>query len=212
MSDQAGNTGRGITDPSQPAKSAFGLGMAALIMTIFGFVWLGWGFSVSRPFTDFSSGSLFPATRWLSFYAVFLGLLGFSIQNLRRDKKRMKTLSVSPNHFRSGFAKPFKVISFFEGTGCGIVVLLTVVYHRLDLLAAGISLVVGLHFLPLARLFRFPSYYVAGLLIIVCDLLSLVLLRGESITLAVGVATGAVLWITAIYALLRPASFSARLP
>ena len=48
MSDQAGkNTGRAISDLSQSAKSAFGLGMAALIMTIFGFVWLGWGFSVS---------------------------------------------------------------------------------------------------------------------------------------------------------------------
>jgi hypothetical protein len=207
MNAQGDDLVPGLIDPSQPAGSAFGLGMAAVIMTVFGFVWFGWGFSVSRTFTDFSSGSLLPATCWLSFYAISLGLLGFSVHALRRRKKQMRALSASPSDFWSRFGKPFRVISFFEAVDCGIVVFLAVVFHRLDLLAAGISFVVGLHFLPMARLFRFSSYYVAGLLIIVCDLLSVVLLRGDDITLAVGVATGAVLWITAIYALLRSREF-----
>lgn len=73
----------------------------------------------------------------------------------------------------------------------------------MDLLAAGVSLVVGLHFLPLARLFRFPVYYASGIAIILCDLLSWALLRFQGITFKVGVATGTVLWVTAIYALPR---------
>jgi hypothetical protein len=204
---QARNAARSITDPSQPAESAFALGVAALIKTIFGFVWLGWGFSVSTAFTDFSSGSLLPATRWLFFYAVFLGLLGLSVHAVRRGKNAMKALSNSPNEFRYRFGRPFKVISFFEMTGCGIVVLLAILFHRLDLLAAGISLVVGLHFLPLARLFRFSLNYVVGIAIVLCDLLSVILLRAESITLAVGVATGTVLWLAAMYSIFRSREF-----
>ena len=204
------NTSRSLTDSSHPAESAFGLGMAALIMAIFGFIWLGWGFSVSSAFTNFSSGSLAPAIRWLSFYAVFVGLLVVSVQAVRKSKKRMMALSVSPKDFRSGFGKSFRVIALFEGIGCGVVALLAIAFHRLDLLAAGISFVVGLHFLPLGRLFRFPAYYVAGILIVVFDLVSIVLLRAESITLSVDVTTGAVLWITAVYALLRFVQVSSR--
>jgi hypothetical protein len=210
MSDQRGINTRGIADPTQPAGSAFGLGMAALIMTIFGFVWLGWGFSVSSAFTQFSSGAVLPATRWLSFYAVFICLLGLSIRALRKGKKRMKAQFVSPDDFRSRFGKQFKIISLVEGIGCGIAVLLALAFHRSDLVATGISLVVGLHFLPMARLFRFSPYYVSGMTIILSDLLSVLLLHGRSITFAVGVATGIVLWLMAVYALLCSRQFLRR--
>ena len=181
--------------------------MAALIMAIFGFVWLGWGFSVSSAFTEFSSGAVLPATRWLSFYAVFICLLGLSISALRKGKKRMKAQFISPEDFRSRFGKQFKIITLTEGIGCGIVVLVALAFHRLDLIAAGISLVVGLHFLPVARLFRFSPYYVTGMTIILSDLLSVLLLQGQSITFAVGVATGTVLWLMAVYALLCARQF-----
>src|ERR1700674_2366155 len=84
MSDPSGSAVRALVDRSQPAASAIGLSMAALIMNIFGFVWLGWGFSVSQAFTDFSANRLLPAARWITLYVVFLALLGISIQALRR--------------------------------------------------------------------------------------------------------------------------------
>jgi hypothetical protein len=201
MSDPSGSVLRALVDRSQPAASAIGLSSAALIMTIFGFVWLGWGFSVSQAFTDFSATRLLPAARWITFYVVFLALLGISIQALRRAHARWKVLAVPSDVLRSRFNKPFRAITFFEGTGCIVVVFLAVVFHRLDLLAAGISLVVGVHFLPLAWLFQFSAYYVAGVAIMLCDLVSVAALRAEAITFAVGVATGVVLWITAVYAL-----------
>ncbi len=202
MSDPSGSAVRALVDPSQPVASAIGLSMAAIIMTIFGFIWLGWGLSVSKAFTDFSANRLFPAARWITFYLLFLALLGISVQALRRANARWKALAFQPDDLRSRFNKPFRVITFFEGTGCVVVVLLAVVFHRLDLLAVGISLVVGLHFLPLGRLFQFSAYYVAGVAIILCDLVSVAVLRAEAITLAAGIATGLVLWITAVYALL----------
>lgn len=207
MSDPRGISSRGLADPTQPAASAFGLGMAALIMTIFGFVWLGWGFSASSAFTQFSSGSVLPAARWLSFYAVFICLLGLSIRALRKGRKRMKAQFVSPADFRSRFGKQFKIISLAEGIGCGIAVFAALGFHRPNLMAAGISLVVGLHFFPMARLLRFFPYYVSGMTIVLSDLLIVLLLHGQSITFAVGVATGTVLWIMAVYALLCSRQF-----
>jgi hypothetical protein len=196
------SSARGLADPSQPA-AAFGLALAALIMTIFGFIWLGWGFSASAAFTDFSANAALPATRWILFYVVTLVLLGVSIQALRKGKSRMKAVSTQPDEFWARTGRRFRTVSLLEGAGCGIVVLLAVVFHRMDLLAAGISIVVGIHFLPLARLMHFPPYYAAGIAIILCDLLSVALLRQGAITFYAGVATGAILWIMAIYALFR---------
>jgi hypothetical protein len=202
MSDPSGSAVRALVDRSQPAASAIGLSMAAVIMTIFGFVWLGWGFSVSKAFTDFSANRLLPAARWITFYVLFLALLGISIQALRRANALWKVFAVPSDVLRLRFNKPFRVITFFEGTGCIVVVFLAVVFHRFDLLAAGISLVVGVHFLPLAWRFQFSAYYVAGVAIVLCDLVSVAILRAEAITFAAGIATGIVLWATAMYALL----------
>jgi hypothetical protein len=199
MNLQPSDPESGLVDPAQPGASVFGLAMAALIMTVFGFVWLGWGFSVDRAFTDFSSNKAAPAIRWITFYISFLALLGTSIQVIRKGKKVFPGRS---GNFRARFQKRFRLISMAEGAGCGIVVFLALTFHRLDLLAAAIGLVVGLHFLPLAQLFHFPAYYAAGIAIVLCDLLSLILLNHDAITLAAGIATGSVLWITALYALL----------
>jgi hypothetical protein len=206
MSDSSSNLGLGLADRLQPASSAFGLGVAALFMAFFGFVWFGWGFSAYRAFTDFSSGRTLPAARWVSFYVIFLVLLGLSIQALRLSRPQVVKAGVSDD-FRSRFSKQFRVICFFEGTACGVVALLAVTFHRTDLIAAGISLVVGLHFLPLARLFRMKSYYVAGIAIIISDALSVYLFRGQDITLCVGLATGTALWLTALYLLVLSRDF-----
>jgi hypothetical protein len=200
MNSQPPRPESGLVDPSQPGVSVFGLAMAALIMTVFGFVWLGWGFSVDRAFTDFSTNRSAPAIRWITFYVSFLALLGTSIQVLRKGRKAFPARGGS---FRAGFRKRFRLISLAEGVGCGIVVFLALAFHRLDLLAAAIGVVVGLHFLPLGQLFRFPAYYAAGVAIVASNLLSLILLHHDAITLAAGIATGSVLWITALYALWR---------
>jgi hypothetical protein len=197
----------GLADPSQPALSAFGFSAAALIMTIFGFVWLGWGFSVSSAFTDFSSSRALPATRWITFYVAFLVLLATSIQAVRKSKVSMKASSATPDELRSRFGKPFRMVCFLEGAACAVVVSITLSFHRLDLMAAGISLVVGVHFLPLARLFRLRVYYMAGVAIILADLLSVSLMKGRNITLGPGASTGIILWITAIYALFNAREF-----
>ncbi len=207
MSDSPQNAAYGLADPLHPELSGFGLSAAALFMVIFGFVWLGWGFSSSPAFTDFSSNRAVPAARWITFYLAFLALLAVTIKMLIRARRRMKTLAIQPDEFRTRFSKRFRAICFFEGAGCALVVGLALGLHRSDLIAAGISVVVGVHFLPLARLFRLPAYSIAGIAIIVADLVSVAMLEGPQITFASGTATGSILWITAIYALLSARGF-----
>lgn len=198
MIDQSGSAEPGLSAPSQPAVAALGLGMAALIMTIFGFTWLGWGFSAEKTFT---------VMRWIGFYLATIALLAASVHALRRGKALMKAHSAQREEFWASTSKQFRLVAILEGVGCGIVVLLTIVFHRLDLLAAGISVAVGIHFLPLAKLFRFPAYYATGIIIILCDVLGLALLSSDAITVFVGISTGTVLWVTAIYALITSHKF-----
>lgn len=202
MSDPSNPSGK-ISDPFQPADIAFGLSIAAVIMVVFGFFWLGWGFSNSPLFTNFSSGRLRPAIFWIAFYGASLVFLRIAIRALRRAHCLMKVSSPGSQRWRSRLGKQFRLISILEGIGCGIALFLSSHFHRMDLLAAGIGIVVGLHFLPMARLFRFPAYYITGIAIVLCGGLSMLLLQGNPATLCAGVGAGTALWITAVYALAR---------
>jgi hypothetical protein len=198
MASQSHSAEPGTADPSRQAGIAVGIATGALTMTIFGFIWLGWGFSATK---------IFPVTGWIVLYLAFLILLAACIQALRKGKAKMKALAVQPDDFWDRNGRRFGVISALEGAGCVLVVVLANIFHRLDLLPAGISLVVGLHFLPLAGLFRFRGYYVVGIAIIVGDVLSCALFRADVITLSVGLTTGTILWVTSIDGLRRSRKF-----
>lgn len=181
-------------DASQRAGLAFGMGTASLMMTVLGFFWLGWAISEARMSTPIP---------WPILYVAFLAMLAAAIQSVRKGKALVRTHVAAHNEFWPRVRGPFRTITAIEGAGCAIVVVLVVALHRLDLLGVGISLVVGLHFLPLGRLFRVPVYYAVGTAIIVCDVLAWAFLRSDAITVAVGLTTGLILWATAVYALLR---------
>jgi hypothetical protein len=70
-----------------------------------------------------------------------------------------------------------------------------------------IALIVGLHFLPLARLFRVTFYYITGVLLCVLALVAIIaLIRGLPIagpspynwSLVVGIGATLILWLTAL--------------
>jgi len=74
--------------------------------------------------------------------------------------------------------------------------------HRPDLIPVLISGVVALHFLPLARLFGNPVYYVTTPVILLLDAVAVVRHAHESAP-AAAIATGVVLWCTAAFQLMR---------
>jgi hypothetical protein len=176
------------------AGAAFGRGIGAIITTAFGFIWLGWGFSVLRDL---------PAAIWVVYFSVTIALMAFAVIAVRRGRKMMKAQAGLRGNFWQKRRKPFGVVTSLEVVGCIFVVMLANVFRRPDWMAVGISLVVGLHFLPLGRIFVFPSYYWVGSLIVVWDILTITALKSWNWTASAGIATGMILWATAIYALMR---------
>jgi len=99
-----------------------------------------------------------------------------------------------------------------EIVGCLAVILICNLLRRADLIPAGIALVVGLHFLPLAKIFRAPIYYATGMLIPLWCVASFLLFRGPAIDVAAAIGTGIVLWLTSAYGLIRARTLLALSP
>ncbi len=85
-----------------------------------------------------------------------------------------------------------EVIALFGG-----VLVINRVFHRPEASVAWVSIVVGVHFLPMARMFSQRFFYLMGAAIIVCGLVGLVLVARhapEAVIAAVsGVVPGAIL-------------------
>jgi hypothetical protein len=64
-------------------------------------------------------------------------------------------------------------------------------------------MVVGLHYLPIAKIFRAPVLGVLGTLITLWCLLCWGLFRSDSLVISVALGTGILLWLASAAALLR---------
>jgi hypothetical protein len=185
---------------------AFGRGIAAIVTTAFGFIWLGWGLSVVTSL---------PPDVWVGYFSVAAALIAFALTAVWRGRKMMKALGSPRGDFWQKRRKAFRIVILLEVVGCIIVVILANVFRRPDWIAVGISLVVGLHLLPLGKIFGFASCYLVGTLIVICDVLSVTALRSWNLTASASIATGVILWGAAIYVLVRsfrvvPSSSSGR--
>jgi hypothetical protein len=99
--------------------------------------------------------------------------------------------------------KAFGIVAVLEVVGCIIVLALVGVFRRPDWAAAGISLIVGLHFLPLARIFESTAYYWVGSLMVAWDIVTVTVLKSWNPTVSADIASGAILWAAAIHTLMR---------
>jgi hypothetical protein len=97
-------------DAAPRTAAAFGLGVGALIMSISGFVWIGWGFSAQTAVT---------VAQWVIFYAAFLALAGAAVVTLRRAKARMETHTLERDEFWASTMRRFRIIAIVEGAYAG---------------------------------------------------------------------------------------------
>ncbi|MHB8754478.1 MAG: hypothetical protein ACYC92_05910 [Candidatus Acidiferrales bacterium] len=186
------------------ANIIFGLGNGALMMALFGFGWLGWAFNV---------GNMFTPTLMVLFYAAFLILVAASIFAIRRGKVLRKIYFEALGPAGAKIATQFRLVVILEFVGIALAFsLLEFVLHRPDLLAIWIGLVVGIHFLLLARLFHFRAYYWTGIAICVWDALCWSTFRPPATTVWAALGNGTALWLTVIYALLHCRQLAQDLP
>lgn len=128
-------------------------------------------------------------------------LMAFAVIAVRRGRKMVSVHGGLRNDFWQKRRKAFRIVTLLEVVGCIIVVVLANVFRRPDWVAVGISLVVGLHFLPLGRIFGVASYYWVGTLMVVWDILSMTALKLWNLTASAAIGTGLILWATAIWRL-----------
>jgi len=75
--------------------------------------------------------------------------------------------------------------------------------HCADLATDWCAMIVGLHFRPLAGIFRAPNLRAIGILMMLWCAISWVLFRSESIAISASLGTGILLWATCVAALFR---------
>jgi hypothetical protein len=156
--------------------------------------WLGWGLGTAHAFT---------APVITLFDVCGIVLLGSSIYFIRKGKSLRRSYPASSNQRAEKMRKQFIVVVVLEFTV--IVILGWVAYanHRPDLAPVLAATVVGLHFLPLGKIFRQARYYGWGIAITLWCGVCMILFRSNTLVVWSNIGTGVLLWANCAQGLLR---------
>lgn len=145
---------------------------------------------------------------WLLLNLLLAGVLIAGSVKVRRLSRRFKTLEPSSpgaeqRQYRRLIRRRFVQIALAEWILVAAVILLGIHFHRRDLIWPGVSLVICLHFAPLASLFRLQSYHVLAIAGSLFSSVALVVPRASMNTayrlFLVSAGVGAAMWVTAAY-------------
>jgi hypothetical protein len=185
-------------DPSLQAEAVVGAGRGALIVAMFGAGWLGWGLGLAHAFTGRSWWLVGPV-----FGAVALLLWIGSMYTIRKGRLLRKQYPPLPPSTRRAVRRSFFIVVLIEVLALAFVFILSSQIHRPDLGADWAAIVVGLHFLPLARLFRSTGLGIIGILITLWCVICWALFRSDALVISVSLGTGTLLWLASVSALFR---------
>lgn len=181
-----------------------GAGRGALIIAMAGAGWLGWGLSVAHAYNAVVAPifGLVAISLWAwSIFAIRIG---------RALRRQVPASSLPEPRFPT---RSFTGLLMIEGLAIVLVILLAAGRaHRAELVTDGCALVIGLHYIPLAQIFRAPKLAALGVLISLWCIVSWLLFRSSTLVIAVTAGTGILMWGTAIALLLwtRPAARALR--
>jgi hypothetical protein len=189
-------------DPSSQAQLVLRSGFGALIAGMFGMGWLGSGLGIAHAFTPIVI-VLFDASGIL--------VLGYSIYLIRKGRALRQKYPSSFDRRRQVMRKRFIVVLIVEFTA--IAILSTVAYasHRPELAPVLASIVVGLHFIPLGKIFRQSRYYFWGIAIALWCGVCAFLFRSNTLVAWSNIGTGILLWANCANGLLRARGIVRRL-
>ncbi|MGA9883833.1 MAG: hypothetical protein WBQ34_08955 [Candidatus Acidiferrales bacterium] len=181
-------------NPSLQAETVLGSSRGALIVSIFGGIWLCWGLSIIGAFT--------PA-RVAALVVIEIAFLAGSVYFIRKGGELRKQRPPLPEAARRKITKWYWITVVAE-----VVLILAAVnvaanIHRPELIPDWIAIVVGLHFFPLAKIFRAPSMAYIGTAMVLWCVFCWIAFRGNTLGAAAAFGAGALLWIASASALLR---------
>ncbi len=183
----------GRIDPAFRARAVVGAGRGALVEAMFGAGWLGWGLGTANAFNGLT-GPTFGLT------ALFL--LVCSIYVIRRGRLLRKKYPTVGASTRTTL-KWYLLVVLTEILGVILVMSLANRLHRADLGTDWCAMVVGLHFLPLAKVFRAPHLVVLGILMTLWCALCWTLFRSNALVISASLGTGILLWGSCVFVLVR---------
>lgn len=134
--------------------------------------------------------------------AAGLGVLVAGAFVLRRRVAALPPLTQDPEAER----RVGRVFGRVNAVQWAAIIVIAVVLARLHLDAytpAAVTVVVGLHFFPLARLFQSAQHHVTGAVLVACGVACGVLVPRDVLQSTTGFGTGTILWAAAAVTLLR---------
>ena len=156
--------------------------------------WLGWGLGMAHAFTP---------TVIILFDGFGILLLGYSIYFIRKGRSLRRNYPASSNTLTERMSKQFIVVVVLEFTAIAILGAIAYASHRPDLAPVLAAAVVGLHFLPLGKIFRQGRYYFWGTAITLWCVFCAILFRSNSLVAWNNIGTGVLLWANCAHGLLR---------
>ena len=169
-----------------------GSARGALICAFFGSAWMYWAVVFSGN----------PTPVWFSIVTVpAVALIAWAF--LRVRTVRHFTSSAAEFEHSRAFRKFFWVDVGIEWGLSGVAVFALARFGRGDLIPQVVGVIIGLHFLPLVKIFRAPTYYWTGGIMVVVALGSLLVHRGHIRDILTCAAVGLTLWLTSVAILCR---------
>lgn len=177
-----------------------GRAIGALIFAFFGASDMFWALSFARDVPQMCSKAIWIAGVALGGWSITQRLL------LRRLSVPAVDKSIARQHLKH-YASWFLVVVVIEVLSINIGRPILIHFHRLDLFPQWVEAVVGLHFLPLARLFKVPLFYATGVALVLVALGSLLIHVSNPRAITALAGSGLSLWATAIVILVQDAAY-----
>jgi hypothetical protein len=183
-----------LVDPALQAQVVLRSSFGALVAGMFGMGWIGAGLGTAHLFTPFTI---------VPFDIFGILLLGYSIYFIRKGRSLRRDYPTSSNARTQRINKQFIVVVILEFTAIAMLSTMAYLFHRPDLAPVLAAIVVGLHFLPLARIFRQTRYYFWGIAITLWCVMCAILFRFNTLIAWSSIGTGVLLWANCAHGLLR---------
>jgi hypothetical protein len=181
--------------PLHAPQEVRGTAIGAIVLAGFGALWLGLGVYFLKR------------ARAGAVAAVIVGIIALSVaagRQLTRAGSAGSPGAAAAPRPAAGFPAAFLLIVILEFAGIMIVRTVLKRRGRADLILPTISMIVGLHFLPLASILHFAGFYATGLGMIATTAGSFSLPRGPTRLAVACLGTGLTLWATTVALLAVP--------
>jgi hypothetical protein len=159
--------------------------------------WLGWGLGAAHAFGPIVI---------ILFDVVGILLFGCSIYFIRKGRSLRRKFPASANAPAQSIRKQFLSIFVLEFTAIAVLGVTASAFHRPELAPVLAAIVVGLHFLPLGKIFRQARYCFWGIAISVWCVACAILFRSDTLVAWSNIGTGVLLWANCAHGLLQARS------